>query len=87
MMQRHHLQEQFRRGNAPSVYIVGDSYNALVEPIGNIPPARSRSGIRYYAALEANAVAVQLTKISLRQIWGGLLAKIRPADNLGDASV
>ncbi|WP_235842665.1 hypothetical protein, partial [Cereibacter sphaeroides] len=37
----------------------------LLEPIGNIPPAEAEA--KFYAALDAEPMAAQLTEISLRQ--------------------
>ncbi len=41
----------------------------LLEPIGNIPPAEAEAN--FYAALETEDIAAQLTEISLRQTRGG----------------
>jgi len=43
----------------------------LLEPIGNIPPAEAEA--QFYAALETDAMAAQLTEINLRQTRRGSL--------------
>lgn len=45
----------------------------LLEPIGNIPPAEVEAN--FYAALEAESMAVQLNKIGLRQTRRGSAQK------------
>lgn len=41
----------------------------LLEPIGNVPPAEAEAN--FYAALETESMAAQLTEISLRQTRRG----------------
>jgi len=48
----------------------------LLEPIGNIPPAEAEAN--FYAALETEAMAAQLTEISLRQTRRGSMRRRCP---------
>lgn len=54
---------------APLEWVDWFNNRRLLEPIGNIPPAEAETN--FYAALETEGMAAQLTKISLRQTRRG----------------
>ena len=57
----------------------------LLEPVGTIPPAEAETNS--YAALENEAMAAQLTSISLRQTRSGSLAEISPRDKTCEKAI